>query len=263
MWAKMELLEYNDDLRWTEDSVRVNYYYNLYKYKFWARIPYIHFFRYTKDEYQFSKRLTDVAPIYYQYRVSRFGDSNKTLYELIKETKSGDYVDLIKNFIIWRREASKQLKYKIKISYNTLEIYSNDSVEFMNSLNIAAISNKRLYYVNKIEDYSEDVIYQKVPKRKYRLYFQLHRFDKETTKSFVKFLFSHDFSLSRSLNSSVYNFLEIKSIKRRNNFYTNYRTDGMTLFTHYYVDFDDDKLLTLLSLFESSIIRRLYRIEKR
>lgn len=260
----MELLEYNDDLRWTEDTFRVNYYYNLYKYKFWARIPYIHFFRYIKDEYQFNKRLTDTVPaIYYQYKTSRFGDGNKTFHELMKETKSDNYVDLIKNFIIWRREASKQLKYKIKIRYNTLEIYSNDFVEFMNSLNIASISNKRLYYVNKIENYCEDVIYQKVPKHKYRLYFQLHRFDKETAKSFIKFLFSHDFSLSRSLNSNVSNFLEIKSIKRRNNFYTNYRTDGMTLFTHYYVDFDDEKLLTLLSLFESSIIRRLYRIEKR
>lgn len=260
--VKMELLEYNDNLRWTEDILRVNYYYSLYQYKFWAHIPYLHFFRYIKDEYQFYKRLDDVAPSYYQYKFSRWDDHAKTLQDLIQESGNGGYIDVIKNFILWRSAANKQLKFKIKISHSTLEIYSNDPAEFMQFLQISSISRKRLYYVRKIQNYSTEVIYQKFPKHKYRLYFQLHRFDKETTKSFVKFLLSNDFSLSPSLTSAVHDFLQVRSVKRRNNFYFN-NTSGITLFTHYYVDYDDEQLLTLLSLFESSVIRRLYRIEKR
>lgn len=259
----MELLEYKSDLRWVEDKLRVNYYYNLYQYKFWACIPYIHFFRYVRDEYQFNKRLDQLAPSYYHYRLSKWDDHAKSLQDLIEESGNKSYIQIIKNFINWRNIEIKQLKCKAKISHNTIEIYSNDSTIFNSFLQFEKIiSHKRLYYVKQIKNFSTEVIYQKNPKNKYRLYFHLHRFDSETTKSFIKFLLTHDFSLSPSLTSCIHDFLELKSVRRRSNFYVN-KGNGLTLSTHYYIDFDDEKLLTLLSLFESSIIRRVYRIEKR
>lgn len=269
----MELLEYNSTIRWQEDKNRVNYYYDLYQYKLRINLYGIHFFRYVTNEHQFDSRLQECVPTYIRYlsstHLSNTHNSeikkNNTLYtiaELLFDKMGPNAIDSMRSIVDWKNKTNT--KVKLKVSHNLLEIYVNDNTILSDLIKAISKVNMHyyLFYVKKIKDYEPGIIYHRIPKNKYRIYFNFHRFSSTESSNFAKFIISNDFILSRSLANTMFYYLgKGKQNKRYGRYLSSY--DNIVLFTHYYVDFDDDKMITLLALFDDSLIRKVFQIKKR
>lgn len=236
------------------DKNRVNLYFDKYKYKTVLCIPLIHYFRNVTNIKKYQCRLNDTLHVW---------TSNNTLTRVAKTLQeillagSPTNVKKFEKIISWLEYVKPTTDIKIVTKYDFLEIYNNDLTQISDLLDRLSQFNlkEKLYYAEKLNHYTKDTIYHKNPKFKTRIYFKLKRFDDAETDNFTKFVESYNFNLSPSLTNLLY----------RSHLYRSFRVPQIkkVIMEHFYVDINDDYLLTVLSLTYPDLIRKVCKIEKR
>lgn len=252
----MESLESNNFIL---DKNKLHLYFNKFQYKINLRLVGIEYFRYVNDVSDFESRLeSSVAISEYGRWMSRsasyiYSSLQEILTNRVNFSKSG-----LMDFIEWKSLRDVKNDHMIKISRGNVDVYSTN-LDVINLIkNIAEKNNitYQMYYVKETE-YERNVVYLKKPKNSNRVYLRYNRLDLDKTAKLVKFLDLNNFIMSKSLK---------QSLTRRNN------PSHMILlgppkyhllFDHHYVEFNDEKMITLLSLSYPELIRKICRIEKR
>jgi hypothetical protein len=134
-------------------------------------------------------------------------------------------------------------------------VYANDAA-LLESLRDSFRGQVALSYhsAERITNMQTDVIYQLEPKHCYRAYFMDNRIPNEDFNRLIDFLGQNDFTPCRSL---------VVKHRTLNNDERLYRSNFTRTERANHVDYDDDRMITVLMLMFPGIIRKVYRIERR
>lgn len=152
----------------------------------------------------------------------------------------------IKKWKEWAK--TNQVNVKTLVSGNNLSMFVDDLVIAEKFIEFAMINP--VMVTNRIltRTYKKGVVYHKHPKHKFRLYFEFCRFTAEESKEFINFIENNAFVSSDSLRRRL-------ESRKRSIF-------DMIIYSTHFVDYDDDKLLTVMSLLYPKSIRKVCSIEK-
>lgn len=176
---------------------------------------------------------------------------NISKFFLSSDSKSQNAVllDLSNKLAIWKCwTVANTADTKKLLSGNNYVLYTNDVTLIEKFVEITEIAPTSIIHRIVKRTYEKGVVYHKYPKKKFRLYFNFHRFSIDDQKDFMQFLDSNDFSPSDSLTRRLNS--------RRHSMFP------LILYTSHFVDYDDEKLLTVLALTYNDTIRKVCRIEK-
>lgn len=179
-----------------------------------------------------------------QYAKTKFYHPAYKQYALHK-----DVVDLnsIKNFLLWLKD-SDSTKFSYLTSPSSVSIFTDD-IKILDSL--STITDEIDYYHVLVLE--KDTLYFKNnPKYKFRTYFR----HKKMTESF-----SDDVrELSNTYKKEIIHFSP--SLKRqlfsKNQPYHSYRW----LHSSYFIDYNDEKMLTILAMYFPGLLSKTYKLEK-
>jgi hypothetical protein len=166
--------------------------------------------------------------------------------------KSANYT-LIRSFIAFREEIERFNKAaKIVIHHDSVDVYTNDLAVYMelldtienSGIDVDSLSIK-YRYVTPMMSYDSGVIYQVEPVHRFRMFLKTVRLDNDHTDEFLEFIKKYRMKPSGSL---------------RNHLEFNYNS---WIWCHYFIDFDDENLISLMLLRFDNIVRKVCRIEKR
>lgn len=247
---KMESLELIKPIL---DSRRVKPYFEKYKYKALLKLNMMGYFRDITTYEKFERRLND--------KISLFGyypGGSKTLRTIkqMVDSEGEDHLTKLSEVINWRQNNTTEVKYVIR--HNSVEIYSSDLTVLtdlvlkVKTLNIKAY----LYESDILKNYDREVVYHREPKHKFRVYLRQKRLTKESTLELKNFIDGHGLSISPSMKYYMNNVLFGDGYARPT-------PARLQLATSNYIDIDDEKYITVLSLTYPDIVRKVCRIEKR
>ena len=213
------------------DKTRIALYFNKFKYRARLKISKVNFFRGIKKHHEISQRLE---------RIRNRLDFRLSLY---------DYeitLDIVR-LISWLESHEDQSsEFMIRYYNDSVDFYSNNITLIQSLLIDVPVDEYKLFYSKMISDYKHGHLYLKNPQSKYRAYFRWISTTADIREDLTEFVTTYNLKPSNSFTQ----WLEHKSL-------TTY------LWDNYFFDFDDEMLITLLSLKYDNIIRRVYKIEKR
>lgn len=224
---------------------KLTLYYNKYRYKICFYLPGIHYFRYTKTveamENQLKIEVQDAHDKHYSYRTYVYSAkfSYLPLIQLLSKNFSGDKI--IRDYFNWYETTFSETKKEHKriIAHNNLTLYTNDKSDIQSAIEHNPDSEIVSCYVDPKPDYERGKIYHLQPKHKYRVYFSLRRInEKPDLDKFKQFLIENDCVLSHKLKRDIYR------TNPRNFINSSY----FLLLPSHYIDINDEKIVTMLSL---------------
>lgn len=231
------------------DVARSTFYFDKFKYKMSFFVRNVHYFRSIKTVDNFRRKFD---------RYSTQLDDGYFFFDDIQSLVSDKKTQTaIESFVRWRESlVNTQLKFKIRVNHSHILIYGNDLqlyddllTEIKDSVNPAQIE---YYYVDPNPNYDRSVIYLQKPKRKFRIYLKSEIYTTANREKLLKFMIDNDIYMCQSFN-------EWLTRNNSNNFYknTSYSWD------HFFFEFDDEPLITLILLKFDRLIRKVCTIEKR
>jgi hypothetical protein len=210
----------------------------------------IHFFRTTKSIYEYSQKVDEyyINRMYYNDINSIVSDTN-----LLKP---------IENLIVWRSSIiEKNLDFKLRFGENKITIYANDFTVFellLTELKYSKDDTIISYnYSEPMTNYERGVVYQKEPKRKFRIYMKSKIYTTEEREKLYDYLSRYDITMSPSMIKWVTGKTSTQHFSGMQNYNLMYSWDN------YFFDFDQESLITLLSLKFDNLIRKVCTIQKR
>lgn len=211
-------------------------YYDRYAYKINVPITQVYFFRNTRQEADFDARAN---------RHKSAGVDTDVNY------------DLVLAFVQFRQEVSKfQKDFKIIVNYDNIDVYANDLAIFQelldtitaNGVDLDTVFVKYRYAVPKA-NYDDKIIYHVEPKHNYRALLKSVKLSPTLKTELSDFIAQYRLSPSLSLKNHL-------TFNRGNQLY-------LWVWSHYFIDFDDEHMISLLLLRFDGLIRKVCKIEKR
>lgn len=248
----------SDSLELILDKKRVNLYYDKYKYKTVVHIPLIQYFREIDSYSKYEKRLDEYLTLW-DGLGSRGQRAAKSIREII-EVNSANAIAKFAEIVTWRQYFKNIRDFRFTIKYDTIELYTseldlvNNLLKRLKQFNV----DSKVYYAEKITDYDIGKVYHINPKFKTRIYFKLKRLTDEA-EEFKQFLKTYEFSLSPSLRNALDKKRRLPAIPAIG---LN-RPLAVLIQEHFFVDINDDQLITVLALRYPNFIRKICKIEKR
>jgi len=231
------------------DSRRTDHYFGKYQYKASFDVKGVGYFRYIKSYDRFES-LIDETHIRVSNPIAR-SHRPITLREQLEPT-----LDVIKEFVLWRQWAdSEDRDFRVNVTHNNVIVYANDAA-LLESLRDSFRGQVALsyYQTERIANMQTDTIYQLEPKHSYRVYFVDNRMSNEDFIRLIEFLEQHGFTPCRSL---LRDYRELVDDDRL------YRSNFTKVERSHHVDYDDERMITVLMLMFPGIVRKVYRIERR
>ena len=229
----------NDFVR---DSSRQHLYFNQYKYRCCMMIGGMNYFKNTTTR-------EDV-----DFEVVRL--QQEPFHTWRKPLRSAS-VENIKMFVSWRnRVKDKQSTFKLVITQNTVNIYSNEPDLILSIKDhfsdTDVVETIKLTFSEIREDYEHDVIYRANPQYKYRVYFKSRRVTQEEKNELHEFLLENQVTMSASLERWFERERHLRSM-----------SGGYWVWDYLFFDYDDEYIVTLLALKFDNTIRKICRIVKK
>lgn len=234
-----------------KDTQRLGLYYNKYQYKLSVKMPLIQYFREVDSTEKYERRLDDQLSIWSGINVQP--RVQKPIRELLGNTgyDSIEKFEIITNF----RERQRILKNtKILVKFDTLDIYSTE-LDILEDLicKLKKFSvDYKIFFVDQIENYDREIVYLKNPQHSTRVYFKIVRLTYNEAKDLHDFFVQNEFRMSPSLDKSLLSSYSLYYGIKKN-----------LILEHFFVDFSNEQLLTLMSLKYPKLIRKVCKIQKR
>jgi hypothetical protein len=231
------------------DSTGIDTYYSKYSFKVHISFPCVGKARYYKDAPSFISRLD-------KQLYNSWAGISSTLRETIK--RGGGSLDDLLQFISWKNTLSnRNIKYnlvagaKLVTTRNNLLIYFNDPEIVQNFIdNVGGKFTINAYYRTKKQDYLKDVVYQKNPTHKWRIYLTSQHLSIDEALDFSEFLIGNNVKACPSL------------LKNLNRTYARTFKPMIYIFSGNFIDINDERLTTILGLQFPAFIKKVCNIER-
>lgn len=218
-------------------------YFNQYKYRAKAYLPGVGYTYYTADIETYIERLEKWKSIDLEHAKSKYWqESNLLRPNIYNEIK----YDMIEYYIDFRNRMPKT-KMISRIENQSVSFFSNDLNLFKPLFHIDP--NLKL---TEAEVLSPGTIYlSKSPKHKFRTYFKGKRAPENFFENVVEFNGRYP---SASISKGLLRWIS----SRRNNW-----NKYMYMHGSYYVDYDDESMISILHMIFGNMIGKTYRLDKR
>lgn len=237
---KMELLGLINQ-PFYEDTTGLDLYYGSYRYRVKAKIVGIERTRYTTTVEKFNKLILN--------RAYRMYNSSSSIAETIVD--EGGNLDALRSYINWRN-AVKGLDIKLILTRNHLTIYFNDVGVLNNLPPIVGTARLTCNYRVKHNHLSKDTIYRVNPKYCWRMYLTGYVFSMVDVERMEEIFDTYGVEPCRSLKR---NFSRIhRAPWPKHDFY---------VYENNFVDYNDERLSTIILLNWPTISKKICRIERR
>ena len=216
---------------------RTSLYFSKYKYRAKCRVMGACYTYYTNSLEQFKRKLETTKATRNQYRISVLNSRFEETY---------DYIDFeqIEKFFVWKNNKDDD-KYMYRIQGDQISFFSND-LELLKTLTDIDPNVKLSTAEVKVTD---KLYFKKEPKYKYRTFFK----GKKCPDSFNE----NVFSLMEMYKDNIkFSPGMIRNINRYPN--SKYRY----MHTSYYIDYNDEGMLTILALWFGDFLAKTYSLEK-
>lgn len=230
------------------DTNRLSFYFNKFKYKMVISLEGIQYFRNCQSKYEIDDKV-------YSYKTKK----NLYYYDDIKMIMDNkNIMSHISKVIEWKQTVDKT-KMKFIVTDNKISIYSSDHGIFENLLNSVNSIHKLsiFYYVEKMKNYVSGDVYLKNPKHKFRVYLKCSNYKDEQRRKLKEFLKYYKMSLCPSLNR----WLNETSVYNPPNTFNSYVRSWA--WDYYFFEFDDESLITMISLKFDHLIGKVCTVHKR
>jgi len=234
----MESLELNNV------EVRPTLYFNKYRYRAKYKMMGIHAASYAKDITHFREIIQR------QHRYSSSG----TPYRYGITPKDYDY-DTIERFMLWR--SINKEKIMLRLSGDSCSVFSND-LPLLESLRYIVIKNS-IEYTEIQLDGDPDVKVLKDPKHNYRIYFTNKQVNDEFKQDMLELFNAHQKTLFPC--PALLKWVEDPRFNPKAGGVGAWRRKYLMPF--YFIDYDDESTILLLSLFFDGYLGKKYKLEKR
>ena len=217
------------------DRSRVFLYYDQFRYR--AKIPLnnIQYFRHVKTVKKLWEQLGYVAEL------RSFGLQVKDI--------SG-----VKRFVEWIENGTySKNQFSYRTSTNCVDVYTND-IEIIQDIidSIESEKNKtkcEFYRVVDNPKTDRTKIYLVDPKHKYRVYFKWTKLSGEQIQEVVEFIKNNNISCSGSLENWIQN--------------QNWKNTYYYMWDNFFIEFDEEMIITIMSLKFDNFFRKVCTVEKR
>lgn len=230
------------------DTNRLSFYFDKFKYKMVISLEGIQYFRNCQSKYEIDNKI-------FSYKSKK----NLYYYDDIKLIMNDNIkMSDISNVIEWKQTVDKT-KIKFVTTDNKISIYSDDHSIFENLLNSVKSIHKfsTFYYVEKMKNYVSGDIYLKSPKYKFRIYLKCSNYKEEQKQKLKEFLDYYKMSKCPSLNRWLN---DIPTYNPPNSFSSYVRSWA---WDYYFFEFDDESLITMISLKFDNLIGKVCTVHKR
>jgi len=213
-------------------------FFNKFKYRATLKIQGAAYTYYTPDFDTFVQRMDKLRDTRPRYGVRYIEDDWKEYWDEVN-------LDQISQFITWRNVVDKT-KCLHRIQGDTVSFFSNDLalLQTLDSISPQVI-------LTQAECLDPDILYfKKEPKRKFRTYFRAKRMPKDFSDNV------------RSLSSTYPDVLHFSPALFNALFYKNHYNAYRYLHGSYYVEYNDEKMLTILAMWFPSMLAKTYSLAK-
>lgn len=223
----MDLSQYNSE-------TRNRLYYNKYKYKCVFYLKGVSRIRYCKSYDHFLNRMEDLL-VNYNYKPL-----------LLPDKQDYHKFEKIFNFIPTITDP-----HTFRIEGNHASYFTNDPNAITELVKNLEIENKSEYYVCNVND--PNVILLANPKYQYRCYLKSRRVENNFKKDLISLFEAYKSQINPC--KALYNWADKHNQTR---YYSNYSSGS------HYIEYNDEKMLLFLQLhLGSSILGKVYKLEKR
>jgi hypothetical protein len=214
-------------------------YFNKYRYKTVLVIPGAGYTYYINDIDTFVARTEKLRDNNNRYGVRILTNSWKEYWDEIN-------IEKISKFITWRNVVSKE-KCMYRMQGDSVSFFSND-LSLLQTLK--SIDEKASFYEVQCYDSPDTLYFKREPKYKFRTYFRSKRMPKNFSEN-VRDL-SEIYKDSLHFCPALFRALFVKSQ------YNPYRY----MHGSYYVEYNDEKMLTILSMWFPDMLAKTYSLAK-
>jgi hypothetical protein len=220
-------------------EVKNKLYFNKFKYKAMCTIQGAAYTYYTPDLHTFIIRMEKFKDNKLRYGIRVIEDDWKEYWDEVN-------LDQVSQFLTWRNTVSKD-KCMLRIQGDTVSFFSND-ISLLDTLK--SIDKNVSYF--EAEVYKADTIYfSKNPKFKYRTFFKGKRCPDDFFSNIIEFCNRYPkANVSRGLQALAHN--------RRKNY-----TRFIYLHSSYYVDYNDESMISILHMLFPNMVGKTYSLAKR
>ena len=220
-------------------EVKNKLYFNKFKYKAMCTIQGAAYTYYTPDLETFIIRMEKFKDSKLRYGIRVIEDDWKEYWDEVN-------LDQVSQFLTWRNTVSKD-KCMLRIQGDTVSFFSND-ISLLDTLK--SIDKNVSYF--EAEVYKADTIYfSKNPKFKYRTFFKGKRCPDDFFSNIIEFCNRYPkANVSRGLQALAHN--------RRKNY-----TRFIYLHSSYYVDYNDESMISILHMLFPNMMGKTYSLAKR
>lgn len=236
----MELLD-SINQPFYEDTTGLDLYYGSYRYRVKAKIVGIERTRYTHTVEKFNKLVLN--------RAYRLYYSSSSIADTIVD--EGGNLDTLSAYIDWRNVV-KGLDIKLILTRNHLTMYFNDVGVLSGLLPILGTTRLICNYRVKHNHLSKDTIYRVNPKYSWRMYFTGHVLNFVDVERMEALFDTYGVEPCRSLKR---NFSKIHR--------ATWPKHDLYVYENNFVDYNDERLSTIILLNWPTISKKICRIERR
>lgn len=220
-------------------EVKNKLYFNKFKYKAMCTIQGAAYTYYTPDLETFIIRMEKFKDNKLRYGIRVIEDDWKEYWDEVN-------LDQVSQFLTWRNTVSKD-KCMLRIQGDTVSFFSND-ISLLDTLK--SIDKNVSYF--EAEVYKADTIFfSKNPKFKYRTFFKGKRCPDDFFSNIIEFC-------SRYPKANVSRGLQALAHNRRKNY-----TRFIYLHSSYYVDYNDESMISILHMLFPNMVGKTYSLAKR
>jgi hypothetical protein len=213
-------------------------YFNKFKYRATLKIQGAAYTYYTPNLETFISRMEKLRTNTNRYGVRIINEDWKEYWDEVN-------LDQISQFITWRNVVDKS-KCMHRIQGDTVSFFSND----LSLLQTLDSINTEIFYSEAISLKPNIMYFKKQPKFKFRTYFRSKRMPKDFSDNV------------RSLSSMYQNVLNFSPALFNALFYQNQYNPYRYLHGSYYVEYNDDKMLTILAMWFPDMLAKTYSLAK-
>jgi hypothetical protein len=217
------------------DRSRLFLYYDKFRYRAKIHVDNIQYFRYVKSVKKMNEQLRYVS------NLRSFGLHINDVSE-------------VRRFVEWiELDSYSKDQFSYRTSTNCVDVYSND-VEILQDA-IQAISSEKhtikyqLYRATENPKLDRTKIYLVNPKYKYRVYFKWDKKSSEQIQEVIEFINKHNISCSKSFKDWIQN--------------QDWTSSYYYLWENFFIEFDEEIIITLMSLKFENVFGKIRNIEKR
>jgi len=243
----IQYIEYRDTLYYSKYKYRAKFYlYGVRRSTFHKTINDL-IERLTLDEEEFTGKGSGISifPSYYYSKIA------------IKESRQiYDNISSLSKFMDWNNLQKRNKNVLLRIENNQASVFSSD-LKLLQTL--ADIFDGDMSQITFTEAVAAEILgvktFVKEPKHKFRVYIRSKIVPEEFRKNFAKILKTNKKTLFPS--NSFHDWLT----QKRPGYVWSY--SNRYLHNSYYIDYDDESMITYLALVHGDILGKKYRLEKR